>query len=70
MTIKLENPTEEQLNIYSAFERARAGEEPCFAVDAKAGSGKTSTAVASVDAFPKNSAMVAFNKSIADELLS
>lgn len=69
MPIKLENPTEEQLNIYAAFERAREKEEPSFAVDAKAGSGKTSTAVASVDAFPRNSAMVAFNKSIADELV-
>lgn len=70
MPIKLDNPTKEQLNIYAAFERAKAKEEPSFAVDAKAGSGKTSTAVASVDAFPANSAMVAFNKSIADELVA
>lgn len=69
MPIKLANPTKEQLNIYAAFERAKAKEEPSFAVDAKAGSGKTSTAVASVDAFPVNSAMVAFNKSIAYELV-
>lgn len=69
MALKLAMPTREQVAIYGAFERAQAGQEPSFAIDAKAGSGKTSTAVASVDAFPKNSAMVAFNKSIADELV-
>lgn len=70
MGLKIDRPTAEQVAIYGAFERAKAKEEPCFAVDAKAGSGKTSTAVASVDAFPANSAMVAFNKSIADELVA
>lgn len=70
MALKLAVPTTEQIAIYGAFERAQTGQEPSFAIDAKAGSGKTSTAVASVDAFPKNSAMVAFNKSIADELVA
>jgi DNA helicase-2/ATP-dependent DNA helicase PcrA len=68
--IKLEKPTAEQVAIYDAMETAgfHRSNTPSFAVDAKAGSGKTTTIVACVDAFPKNSALVAFNKNAADQL--
>lgn len=68
--IRLEKPTAEQVAIYGAMETAaaRKSEAPSFAVDAKAGSGKTTTIAACVGAFPKNSALVAFNKNAADQL--
>lgn len=68
--IRLEKPTAEQVAIYGAMETAamRKSEAPSFAVDAKAGSGKTTTIVACVDTFPRNSALVAFNKNAADQL--
>lgn len=68
--LRLDKPTDEQVVIYGAMEKAaaRKSEAPSFAVDAKAGSGKTTTIAACVDAFPSNSALVAFNKTAADQL--
>ena len=69
--IKLDNPTAEQIAIHDRIEAARNKERSgSFAIDAKAGSGKTTTAVACANVFPKRSAMVAFNKAIADELVA
>ena len=69
VNILIKNPTAEQVAIAERIQAAKQKEKVgSFAVDAKAGSGKTTTTVACVDVMPQRSAMVAFNKSIADEL--
>ncbi len=58
-------PTQEQLDIYSAIEGCSGSS---LAVDAKAGTGKTTTIIGCEAAFPRSSRLLAFNKDAADNL--
>ena len=67
--INLDQPSPEQVVIFENILAIKEGSRKVpFGVDAKAGSGKTSTVAASAHAFPDNSAAMAFNKEAAEQL--
>lgn len=66
----MNNPSKEQIAIRDRMEVAavKGSAAPSFAVDAKAGTGKTSTIAFCRDVLPKRSLAVAFNKEAATQL--